>query len=104
MRSFLTVLGVGLLICGFAAAANAQAFLGFDKNIGDPNPNYPPQYYKAGNTSGPGWMKMGGGAEFKPSFEGYDKNAGDPNPNYPPQYYKVGNTSGAGWMNMGGSK
>ena len=121
MRAFLTVLAVGILVCGLAVAANAQQpFLGFDRadsalNAAAPaqiQAGYPPQYYKANATAGPGWVTMTGGSEFKPTIDGFDKqesalNAAAPaqiQAGYPPQYYKAGNTKGAGWLNMGGAK
>jgi hypothetical protein len=103
MRSFLMVLAAAAILTGgVAAAADTNAFLGFDKNPGDPNPTYPPQYYREFSTNAPGWTKMGGASEFKPSTEGFDKNPGDPNPTYPPDYSKAMNTTKKGWTNMGG--
>ena len=104
MRAFLTVLAAAILVGGLAAAANADTFLGYDKAPGDPNPTYPPQYYREPSTAGPGWMKMGGSSDFKPSEEGFDKAPGDPNPTYPPQYDKAMNTKGSGWIDMKGAQ
>ena len=121
MRSILTVLVVGLFVCGLAVAAGAQQpFLGFDRpdsalNAAAPaqiQAGYPPQYYKAYNASTPGWVRMGGGSEFKPTIDGFDRaesalNAAAPaqiQAGYPPQYYKAYNASTPGWVNMGGSK
>ena len=118
MRAFLAVVAVGILVCG--CAAQQGPFLGYDRpdsalNAAAPaqiQGGYPPQYYKAGITTTTGWIKLGGGSEFKPSFEGFDRpdsalNAAAPaqiQAGYPPQYYKAGNTKGTGWINLGGSK
>ncbi|HEX7551168.1 MAG TPA: DUF1344 domain-containing protein [Candidatus Methylomirabilis sp.] len=54
-QAFLIVLAVGLLVGGSAAMALAQSSQG----MGGPIPSYPPDAYRAMDTSQPGWIHTG---------------------------------------------